>query len=190
MKEYVGYIDETCDTMNSLITDITKIAKLGKIENHIELLDTKEILDFASKLVLGRLKEKNADLIVGKHLPKIYGDRNRIIQVFENLLDNAIKYMGDQKVPVIKVEAIAQEAHVEFKIVDNGSGMDKEALEKLFTPFERFDGNVEGTGLGLYMIKKIIESHGGTIAAYSEGKGKGATFTMELPNKKDRKKGH
>jgi len=181
MKEYVKYIDETCDTMNNLITDITKIAKLGKIENSIELLDTKEILDLAGNLVIGRLKEKGANLIVDKHLPNIYGDRNRIIQVFENLLDNAIKYMGDQKVPVIKIEAAKQGEMVAFKVIDNGSGMNTEELAKLFTPFERFDGSVEGTGLGLYMVKKIVESHGGNISALSDGKGKGTTFTIELP---------
>ena len=188
MKEYVTYIDETCDTMNSLINDITKIAKLGKIENHIELLDTKEILDLARNLVIGRLKERNVNLIIDERLPNIYGDRNRIIQVFENLLDNAIKYMGDQKLPVIKIQAVPQKDVVVFKVLDNGSGMDENALSKLFVPFERFDGTVEGTGLGLYMIKKIVESHGGTISAASEGKGKGTTFTLHLPRVAPQKK--
>lgn len=181
LKEYVRYIDETCDTMNNLITDITKIAKLGKIENNLELLDTKEILDLAGNLVVGRLKEKNANLIIDKHLPSIYGDRNRIIQVFENLLDNAIKYMGEQKVPVIKIEAAKDNNKITFKVIDNGSGMNQKDLNKLFTPFERFDGSVEGTGLGLYMVKKIIESHGGNISAFSDGKGKGTTFKVTLP---------
>ncbi len=181
MAEYIKYIDETCDTMNTLITDITKIAKLGKIENKMELLNTNEIVEMASNLVQGRLSTSNAKLYIGKNLPEIIGDKNRILQVFENLLDNAIKYMGDQEDPLIRVEAKTQGSKNQFLVIDNGSGMDEIALKKLFTPFERFDGSVEGSGLGLYMVKKIVESHQGHITAVSDGKGKGTTFIVTLP---------
>lgn len=184
MQEYVQYIDETCDMMTHLIEDISKIARLGKIENKNELLDTNEIVDLASNLVQGRLRERNAKLHVDKRLPKIFGDRNRIVQVFENLIDNAIKYMGDQQDPVVRVEAKISNNTNQFLIVDNGSGMTPEELEKLFTPFERFDGSVEGTGLGLYMVKKIVESHQGSITAKSKGKGEGTTFIINLPDTK------
>nr|WP_299342541.1 sensor histidine kinase [Allomuricauda sp.] len=181
MQEYVKYIDETCDTMNNLITDITEIAKLGKIENKNELLQTNEMVDLARGLVYGRLTERKAKLYVEKNLPDIFGDRNRIIQVFENLIDNAIKYMGTQKDPVVRVESRTLENENQFLVIDNGSGLDNNAMEKLFTPFERFDGSVEGSGLGLYMVKKIIESHNGSITAQSEGTGKGSTFIVSLP---------
>ncbi|MEM8506569.1 MAG: two-component regulator propeller domain-containing protein [Bacteroidota bacterium] len=181
MEEYVTYIDETCDTMNSLINDITKIARLGKIENKMELLNTNEIIAMAGNLVQGRLTASHTKLYISKNLPQIVGDKNRILQVFENLLDNGIKYMGNQEDPVIRVEARRHETRNQFLVIDNGSGMDPESLEKLFTPFERFDGSVEGSGLGLYMVKKIIESHKGEITATSEGKGKGTTFIVSLP---------
>ncbi|NKI32335.1 histidine kinase [Muricauda sp. DJ-13] len=187
LKDYIKYIDETCDTMTNLITDISEIARLGKIENRMEVLDTNEVLDLASNLVMGRLLENNTSLIVDAELPEIFGDHNRILQVFENLIDNAIKFMGDQKLPVVKVEAKRRAHYNEFAIIDNGSGMDKRALDKLFTPFERFDGSVEGSGLGLYMVQKIIESHGGDIWATSEGKGKGSTFVVQLPITIDKK---
>nr|WP_297917515.1 sensor histidine kinase [uncultured Allomuricauda sp.] len=181
MQEYVKYIDETCDTMNNLINDITKIAKLGKIENNNELLDTKEIVELAQSLVFGRLSAGNVKLYVDKKLPKIFGDRNRMIQVFENLVDNAIKYMGTQENPMVRIEAKLLQDSNQFMVMDNGSGMSKSDLEKLFTPFERFDGSVEGSGLGLYMVKKIIESHNGTISATSDGKEQGTTFMICLP---------
>ena len=188
MQEYVGYIDETCDVMNNLITDITKIAKLGKIENRLELLDMNEIMEIARGLVQGRVSQTHTKLYIDKNLPKIHGDRNRMIQVFENLLDNAIKYMGDQKNPVIRIEASSPEAGKnEFRVVDNGAGLSKKELEKLFTPFERFDGTTEGSGLGLYMVRKIIEAHEGTITAKSEGKGRGASFMVSLPLLEHRK---
>ncbi|WP_282117305.1 ligand-binding sensor domain-containing protein [Cellulophaga baltica] len=182
LEQYLEMINISCDTMNNLIGDITKIAKIGKIENQNEILDVNEIVALSTTLVKGKLKVAKVKLIVEKNLPSIYGDRNRIIQVFGNLLDNAIKYMGEQKEPVVHIKAQENADNIQFSISDNGSGMDEKSLKKLFSPFERFHANVKGTGLGLYMIKQIIESHNGTIYAKSEGTGKGTTFYVEIPN--------
>ena len=89
--------------------------------------------------------------------------------------------MGTQKEPHIKITVSTGKDAISFKVTDNGSGMTAEELERLFTPFERFDGSVEGTGLGLYMVKKIMESHKGSITASSAGKGMGTTFQLSLP---------
>ena len=182
LEQYLEMINISCDTMNNLIADITKIAKIGKIENKYEVLDTNEIVSLSTTLVKGKLKVSKVKLIVEENLPNIYGDRNRIIQVFGNLLDNAIKYMGDQKQPVVHIKAEETGEKIQFSVSDNGSGMDEKSLKKLFSPFERFHADVNGTGLGLYMIKQIVESHDGTISAKSEGKGKGTTFSVILPN--------
>jgi signal transduction histidine kinase len=176
-----GLIDTSCNIMSDLIADITKIAKIGTIENKKELLDVNKIMDLTIDLVGGKLKAHNIKLRIQENLPNLYADRNRIIQVFGNLLDNAIKYMGDQKEPTIHVKAKCIGDTIEFQVVDNGSGMDEMSLKKLFTPFQRFHSNVKGTGLGLHMIKKIIESHNGQIMAESAGKGLGTTFHVTLP---------
>ena len=181
MEEYVQYIEDTCDTMTELIADITKIAKLGKIENKNEILNANHIVRLAQNLVHGRITEKKVKVYVDEKLPSILGDRNRILRVFENLIDNAVKYMGDQKDPAIRIEAKSIGESNRFLVIDNGSGMEESELERLFTPFERFHGSVEGSGLGLFMVKKIIESHQGTIIATSEGKGRGATFVVSFP---------
>ncbi|MEL7003106.1 MAG: HAMP domain-containing sensor histidine kinase, partial [Bacteroidota bacterium] len=130
---------------------------------------------------IGRLKERNVQLSVEENLPTIYGDENRMIQVFENLIDNAVKYMGDQQNPTVTIASLESKGYNHFVVKDNGSGMDENALKKLFAPFERFHNTIEGTGLGLYMIKQIVESHDGSITATSEGIDKGATFTVLLP---------
>jgi len=182
VEEYLNLIDISCDNMNELISDITKIAKLGKIKNNNEMLDTNEILNLSKDLIKGKLQKERIELNIAPDLPEIFGDRKRIIQVFGNFLDNAVKYMGDQQNPEIAVEFINNGDTNSFLIRDNGSGMDDRALKKLFTPFERFHKNVKGTGLGLYMIKEIAISHGGTIVAESGGKGKGTTFKLILPN--------
>ncbi|SNR25797.1 Signal transduction histidine kinase [Maribacter sedimenticola] len=182
--EYLNLIDVSCTNMNELISDITEIARLGKIENKNELLKTNEILNVSSNLIKSKLNTQNIDLTITENLPDIFGDRNRIIQVFGNFLDNAIKYMGDQPNPKIRVEFENNGDTNSFLVHDNGSGMNEHALEKLFTPFERFHNNVQGTGLGLYMVKKIATSHGGTITAASAGEGKGSTFKLTLPKAK------
>ena len=178
IENCLDLINVSCNIMDSLIADITEIAKLGKIENKKELLDTDEIMQLTSDLVRGRLNVGNVRLHIAEKLPNIYGDRNRIIQVFGNLVDNAIKYMGDQKHPKIVVEAFEFGDSVKFTVTDNGSGMDENSLEKLFSPFKRFHRDVKGTGLGLYMTKQIVESHDGKITAESPGKGLGTRFSV------------
>ena len=190
MAKYLEMIHISCDTMSDLIGDLGKMAKIGKIENQNEFLDTNEIIELAKNLVGGKLEVHHVKLEIAQNLPKIYGDKNRMIQVFSNLLDNAIKYMGDQKNPLIIVKAEKIKKKVQFQIRDNGSGMDKKSLEKLFSPFERFHPNVKGTGLGLYMIKQIVASHGGDIRAESDGKGKGTSFFLTLPSAEIRGKDH
>ena len=181
LKGYLTVIDKSSKTMDNLISDITTIARLGKIENNKELLKTNEVIQSAQELVIGKLRAKNVNLKIQSDLPDIFGDRNRMIQVFENLIDNAVKYMGDQKNPVVSIEHQAHSKMNEFRVIDNGSGMNQSALDGLFVPFERFNENVEGTGLGLYMIQKIVESHDGKITAMSEGINTGSTFIVSLP---------
>ena len=190
MEKYLEMIHISCDTMSDLIGDLGKMAKIGKIENQNEFLDTNEIIELAKNLVGGKLEVHHVKLEIAENLPKIYGDKNRMIQVFSNLLDNAIKYMGDQKNPLIIVKAEKIKEEVQFQVIDNGSGMDKKSLKKLFSPFERFHPDVKGTGLGLYMIKQIVASHGGDIRAESDGKGKGASFFITLPSAEIRGKDH
>tara|TARA_R110000765_G_scaffold115417_2_gene208347 strand:- start:20 stop:3271 length:3252 start_codon:yes stop_codon:yes gene_type:complete len=184
VEEYLNLINISCTNMNELILDITEIARLGKVENKNELLKTNEILDLSRNLIKSKLKKENITLNIAENLPDIFGDRNRIIQVFGNFLDNAVKYMGDQPNPVISVDYKDNGETNSFLIQDNGLGMNERALKKLFTPFERFHENIKGTGLGLYMVKQIAVTHGGTIIAESEGEGKGTTFKLILPKAK------
>lgn len=181
IENYIEMIETSCETMSNLIEDITGVARLGKIENKKEVLDTNKIVRLSKKIINAKFREHNVELVVKNDLPVIFADRNRFIQVFSNLLDNSIKYRGAQKKPVIEIESTETESTTIITISDNGSGVDAKYLPKLFTPFERFHSGTKGTGLGLYMIKQIILSHDGTITAYSQGKNKGTQFKIILP---------
>ena len=180
-EKYLEFIDEACATLQTLIADITEIAKLGHIKNKNEAVDTRQIAQKAIAMMVSRVQEQDVKILIAENMPVLVGDANRFFQVFENLLDNAVKYMGDQKNPSITIESHTTVDEIKITIRDNGSGMDKNALNKLFTPFERFNSSTKGTGLGLFMTKKVVESHEGTLTASSAGKGKGATFKLSFP---------
>jgi len=181
VEKCLELIDTSCDIMSNLIADVTEIAKLGKIENKNELLNTDDIMSLIGDLSKGKRDAGSVQLHIASDLPNIYGDKNRIIQVFGNLVDNAIKYMGDEKQPKVMIEALETDCRIIIKVTDNGSGMDEESLKKLFSPFKRFHSDVKGTGLGLYMTKQIVESHGGQISAESPGKDLGTSFSVTFP---------
>lgn len=115
-------------------------------------------------------------------LPIIHCKRMRIFQVFENLIQNSIKYMGDSESPVIEVGCKETGRFHEFYVKDNGIGIDPKYHQRIFQIFQRLkEVNAKGTGIGLTLVEKIAEIHGGSVRIESE-KGKGATFYFTLPN--------
>ena len=112
---------------------------------------------------------------------KDFIDRRRIVEVLQNLLDNAAKFMGDQAEPRIEVGVETNRDEPVFFVRDNGIGIEPEYQEKVFGLFERLDQKIEGTGVGLTLAKRIIEVHNGRLWVESAGKGQGATFYFTLP---------
>jgi len=129
-----------------------------------------------------RLEESGADLLVPEDLPTISCDRERIYQVFQNLIVNAVKYSRESEPPEIEVGYEDEGESHRFYVKDNGIGIDPRDHKRIFEKFERLDetGDHEGTGLGLAIAQRIVESHGGRIWVESE-KGNGATFYFTLP---------
>jgi signal transduction histidine kinase len=105
-------------------------------------------------------------------------------EVFENLIDNAAKYTGDQPNPAIEIGTRAQDGNTVFYIKDNGIGIESTYHNRVFVLFEKLDPTIEGTGIGLALVKRIIETHGGRIWVESEGVGMGSVFCFTLPEKK------
>jgi signal transduction histidine kinase len=132
-----------------------------------------------------RMTEKKIRVELEGEFPRLYVVTWYIERVFTNLVDNAIKYMGDQASPKIVVGVQERTDHYTFFVRDNGIGIPREFHERIFAIFQRVKTTetekVEGSGLGLAFVKKIVELSGGTVWVESAGKGKGATFYFTLP---------
>ncbi len=132
------------------------------------------------------IAEKGIEVEVAPDLPVVCGDRARLLEAVWHLLGNAVKYLGDQPAPRIEVgvrhEKTGDEESPIFYVRDNGPGIEPKYHERVFGLFERLDPEAtEGTGIGLALVKRIVEVHGGRIWVESEGRGQGSTFCFTLP---------
>jgi signal transduction histidine kinase len=114
-------------------------------------------------------------------MPTVQGDRIRLLEVYQNLIENAAKFMGGEPAPRIEIGAEHRDGFVVCHVRDNGRGIDAKFHDKVFGLFERLDVDVEGTGIGLALVQRIVEVHGGRVWVESEGDGKGSTFFFTLP---------
>ena len=110
----------------------------------------------------------------------LYGDRTRLVEVFMNLVDNAIKFMGDQPAPRVEIGVEQAGEELVLHVRDNGIGIDPELQPLVFGLFHKLDPGSEGEGIGLALVRRIVEIHGGRIWVDSEGPGKGTTFRFTL----------
>ncbi|MDZ4065202.1 MAG: ATP-binding protein, partial [Coriobacteriia bacterium] len=129
----------------------------------------------------GRLAARGVELDVIEDPIVLHGDRSRLVEIFQNLIDNAVKFMGDQPSPRIEIGVEASGGETVICVRDNGKGIDPRHMSKLFGLFEKLDADSEGTGMGLALVSRIVEVHGGKVWAQSEGEGRGACFYVMLP---------
>ncbi len=177
----LAYIGNAADTMNVLLQELLELSRVGRLVNPSEAVALSVLVDEAVKLVSGQIHERGITVSVEPGMPVVQGDRVRLLEVFQNLIDNAAKFMGDQAAPCIKVGAAVRDGDVLCYVRDNGIGIESPYLEKIFGLFERLETGTEGTGVGLTLVRRIVEVHGGHIWAVSEGTGTGCTMYFTLP---------
>jgi signal transduction histidine kinase len=175
-------ISNATDKMEALLSDLLELSRIGRIINPPEEIDLVQLTYETLETVDGRIQAGNIATRVSPDLPTIYGDRARIGEVLENLIDNAAKYMGNQPNPLIEI-AVRKDGDENIICVrDNGIGIDPRYYQKVFGLFEKLNPITEGTGIGLALIKRIVEVHGGRIWVESDGLGKGSTFCFTIPD--------
>ena len=180
-------IQDAVDKMHLLLKELLELSRIGRIINLPEKILFNDIVREALELVHGQLETNKVTVQAQPGLPAIYGDRQRLIEVLQNLIDNAAKYMGDQPSPCIEIGQHGEESdHIIFFVKDNGIGIDPQYHERVFGLFNKLDPKTDGTGVGLAIVKRIIEVHGGRIWVKSEV-GKGSTFYFTLPKPSESK---
>jgi signal transduction histidine kinase len=181
----VNQIKSATDKMQRLLDELLELSRVGRLVNPAREIALNDLIQEALDILTGRISEGGVEVSIAPRLPVVFGDHPRLIEVFQNLIDNAVKFMGEQPSPRIDIFAEQWEEKVACFVRDNGSGIAKDYQTKVFGLFERLDQNTEGTGIGLALVKRIVEFHGGRIWVESDGIGKGSTFIFTLPVKQE-----
>ena len=203
IRGYVGYLKESAvkgdmqrfevdmkrvikatETMQALLNDLLELSRVGRVINSLTNVPFEDMVKDVLTLVVEPQKGQTEWFVVQKGLPTVRCDRTRILEVLQNLILNSIKFIGDQPKPSIRIGQAGFDNKTNFPIfyvADNGIGIEPKYHETVFGLFNRLDQKEEGTGIGLTLVKRIIEVHGGRIWLESEGRGKGTTFYFTLP---------
>ena len=176
-------INEASEKMKRLLNELLELSRIGRLVNPPSNTPFAKIVEEALTLTRGRLMSGNVRVEVQEDLPVISGDRPRLVEVIQNLIDNAAKFMGEQPAPLIQIGVRNEAGQPVFFVEDNGIGVDAAYRERIFGLFDKLDPQSEGTGVGLALAKRIVEVHGGRIWVESQGKGKGSMFCFTLPIK-------
>jgi two-component system, LuxR family, sensor kinase FixL len=182
IRKDVERINDATDKMQRLLSELLELSRIGRIMKPPQIVSFETIVRDAIKLVTGRITEIKVEVEIAPDLPSVCVDRVRFTQVMQNLIDNAVKFMGEQPEPQIWIGQRIDGAKAIFFVRDNGGGIAHENQERVFGLFDKLDSKAEGTGIGLALVKRIIEAHGGEIWVESEGLGKGATFCFTIPS--------
>ncbi len=180
INEDIGHIRTATERMGLLLDDLLSLSRLGWIADRPELLSLNALLEHALVLVQGQVQESGADISLPATDMTLYADPSRMLEIWQNLIDNALTYGITEKNPHIDI-GFESGAETVFFVRDYGAGIAPEFHLKVFGLFEKLDRNNKGSGLGLALVKRIVEKHGGRIWIESTGNGQGCCFKFTLP---------
>ncbi len=181
-NRFIQYILEEALRMQALINDLLWYSRVGRQAQNLAPCDTRAVFDVVVRSLEGAIANSGTQVTRGE-LPTVMADETQLVQVFQNLISNAIKYRREEP-PVVQVAAQRQEGQWLFSVRDNGIGIEPKYAERIFAIFQRLHTQEEysGTGIGLAIAAKIVERHGGRIWVESE-LGQGATFYFTIPER-------
>jgi len=184
--DFINYAVDGANRMQILINDLLAYSRVGRRGKEFKELSCERALDFALSNLRVAIEQSGAE-VTRAPLPLVRGDYSQLVQVFQNLIGNAIKFCRDQT-PAIHVSVDQKGNEWVFSIRDNGIGIEPEYFERIFFIFQRLQNRKEypGTGIGLAICRKIVERHGGRIWVESE-MGKGSIFYFTLPAQRELK---
>ncbi len=183
VQEDITTIQSAVDRMNALLASLLELSRSGRELGEMTEVDMNEVGAEVLEILNGAVRKNAVRVDLAPDLPPVKGDHQRIVQVLQNLVDNAIKYMGDQTHPRIQVgwKKEPDNQTIRFFVKDNGMGIDPVCQDRIFNLFEKLSPNGSGTGIGLAVVKRIVELHGGSVWVESNDPDEGSTFFFTLP---------
>lgn len=176
-------IQKNVEAETDLISELLEISRIKTRREKMEMVDTTALVNEIAELLENDLNSRQIQLTLDTPLPVLNGERSRFRQIFQNLIDNAIKYMGDGPIREIHIGCTIRFTDVEFYVRDTGMGIEPDDVGKVFCIFRRGKNsaalNIPGKGVGLSCVKSIIETYNGTISVQS-APGKGSTFKFTI----------
>jgi PAS domain S-box-containing protein len=179
--EFIAYIVDGARRMQEMINDLLKFSQAGRSPEVAVAVDCNEVVERARIDLAGAIDDNGASIVVTGTLPTVRGEWARLVQLFENLIGNGIKFHGKEP-PRIEISAVPDGTGWRFAVADNGIGIDPQYADRIFALFQRLHSKADypGTGIGLAVCKKIVEGYGGTLAFESQP-GEGTTFYWTMP---------
>jgi signal transduction histidine kinase len=178
---YFQYINEGVTRMHGLLDALLQYATIGKLDLDLEVVDVADVLRITKTNLKVAIEESNANILCGE-MPTVKAVSSLLVQLFQNLINNAIKFRGEDSRPIVLVNADSKANEWLFSVEDNGIGIADEHKERIFIIFQRLHTRTKysGTGIGLAICHKIVTQFGGRIWVESEA-GKGSTFFFTIP---------
>jgi signal transduction histidine kinase len=183
----MGYIRAAVERMGLLLGELLELLRVGWVVSNPLWVDARDLVQEALRLVAGPISERGVGVTASVRRIMLFCDRPRLVEVFQNLVENAVKYMGDQAAPRIDIGAEEVGGETVFFVRDNGMGIDARYRENIFGLFNKLDARSDGSGLGLALVKRIVEMYGGRIWVESGGAGRGSCFRFTLPGALERR---
>jgi PAS domain S-box-containing protein len=175
-------ISGAADRMVQLLDELLELSRVSRVVNLHQDVSLTDLAADAIELCATQISEAGIQIKISSDLPVVHGDQVRLQEVLQNLIDNAVKFTRNQPQPRIEIGTRQDDGEVICYVRDNGTGIDSRYHEKIFDLFEQLDPQKDGTGIGLAIVKRIIDVHGGRIWVESEGIGKGSVFCFTIPD--------
>lgn len=182
VEKDIDFVTKAADKMGQLLDELLEMSRIGRVASMPQHVTFHEVVKEATNINAGIIVQQGVTVKIEGEDVQLFGDRTRLVQIWQNLIDNAVKFMGEQPHPQILIGAEQHGKQVVFYVTDNGIGVEQKYHEKIFGMFEKLDVTVPGSGLGLALVKRIVQLYRGEIHIESRGVGQGSSFRLTLPD--------